>query len=76
MASININTYNPATAPLPPLPEDLVLPPLPTINNEAIERLAFTHSSHAKQGKSGIFDMGEVRDNEKLEHVGDSLLSE
>jgi hypothetical protein len=64
---------------IPQLPQ-LPLPPLPEITNPAIRRLALTHSSNHSGQKSRkrdlIFNEHEaVLDNEKLEHVGDGLLS-
>jgi dsRNA-specific ribonuclease len=64
---------------IPDLPT-LTLPPLPDITNPAIKNLALTHSSnHAGQSsrkRDLIYNQAEaVLDNEKLEHVGDGLLS-
>lgn len=69
---------NPTPGPekLPPLPRDIKLPPLPKISDTALEKLAFTHSSyHGRQkDRHGLDLTVEHTDNEKLEHVGDSLL--
>jgi hypothetical protein len=64
---------------IPDLPK-LILPPLPEITNPAIRNLALTHSSaHAgdkARKRDLIYNQAEaVLDNEKLEHVGDGLLS-
>ena len=64
---------------IPDLPK-LDLPPLPEITNPAIRNLALTHSSaHAgdkTRKRDLIYNHAEaVLDNEKLEHVGDGLLS-
>jgi dsRNA-specific ribonuclease len=64
---------------IPDLPK-LNLPPLPEITNPAIKNLALTHSSAHSGDKARkrdlIYNQAEaVLDNEKLEHVGDGLLS-
>jgi dsRNA-specific ribonuclease len=65
---------------LPPLPADLILPPLPPITDTQLERLVFTHSSYhgrPRKATSLEYEIGEeVEDNEKLEHVGDAWLGE
>lgn len=62
---------------LPPLPLDR-LPPLPPIENEVIRTQVFTHSSaHGGPKKALDFEhdsSDKLKDYEKLEHVGDSLL--
>jgi hypothetical protein len=64
---------------IPDLPK-LTLPPLPEITNPAIRNLALTHSSAHSGDRTRkrdlIYNQAEaVLDNEKLEHVGDGLLS-
>lgn len=64
---------------IPDLPQ-LTLPPLPEITNPAIKNLALTHSSAHSGDRTRkrdlIYNQAEaVLDNEKLEHVGDGLLS-
>lgn len=64
---------------LPSLPWHVELPPLPAIDNKAIRNQVFTHTSvHAAHGR--VVDFAdtdhEQLDNEKLEWVGDGLLSE
>jgi dsRNA-specific ribonuclease len=64
---------------VPPLPDDIELPSLPTIGNKVLEQLVFTHSSVAGQARTRVnFNEGdgELLDNEKLEWVGDGILSE
>ncbi|WVQ93374.1 hypothetical protein IAU59_000443 [Kwoniella sp. CBS 9459] len=68
-----------ATFELPPIPHfDEPLPPLPAIEDKTIETRVFTHSSYVgKKRTTGtlLFDAEEEgRDNEKYEHLGDSLL--
>lgn len=61
------------------LPDDLYLPPLPPIGNKDIEKRVFTHSSMVSGSKSGVKfveEDHELMDNEKLEWVGDGILSE
>lgn len=63
----------------PQLPDHLEIPPLPPIRNKAIERKAFTHPSlnaAIKKGVRYMEDEDDLEDNEKLEWVGDGLLSE
>jgi dsRNA-specific ribonuclease len=60
------------------LPNDLFLPPLPPIEDKDIEKRVFTHSSTVTSAKSGSLyfqEEGESVDNEKLEYVGDGILS-
>jgi hypothetical protein len=60
------------------LPNDLFLPPLPIIENKDIEERVFTHSSLYGNAKSGLKfqeEDHELVDNEKLEWVGDGILS-
>ncbi|WVR09214.1 hypothetical protein IAU60_006276 [Kwoniella sp. DSM 27419] len=62
--------------PLFPL-SSLLLPSLPVIEDTAIERKVFTHSSFVAKQRSGTLkfdEEDESSDNEKLEHVGDSIL--
>ncbi|WWD21017.1 hypothetical protein CI109_105498 [Kwoniella shandongensis] len=63
---------------LPPLPLDtFTLPPLPPIEDKALEKKVYTHTSyHAlpRRGEERFEDEADNRDNEKLEHVGDSYL--
>ena len=63
------------SAKLPELPTDLPLPPLPTISSSQIQGQVFTHSSAVPRANKSLFEMGGLEDNEKLEHVGDSLVS-
>ena len=61
------------------LPEsDPPLPPLPPILDPELDTQVFTHSSfHARPRKATSLDLDDgerLLDNEKLEHVGDSLL--
>ncbi|WVF65728.1 hypothetical protein IAT40_000460 [Kwoniella sp. CBS 6097] len=75
-------SYTFARYELPPLPNlnslEEPLPPLPPIEDKMIETRVFTHSSYiAKKRTTGtlLFDAEEEgRDNEKYEHLGDSLL--
>lgn len=62
---------------LPPLP-DLGVPPLPEIRDKELERQAYTHSSHVKKSRNAtsLEVLERIEDNEKLEHVGDAILSE
>jgi dsRNA-specific ribonuclease len=69
-------TTNIMAAKLPEMPKDLPIPPLPTISNSQLERQVFTHSSAVPRSNKSLFEMGGLEDNEKLEHVGDSLVSE
>jgi len=60
------------------LPRDLFLPPLPPIENRYIEERVFSHSSLFTNARSGLkFEQEEhdLVDNEKLEWVGDGILS-
>lgn len=70
-----VNT-NLANCRLPPLP-DLGVPPLPLIEDVELERQVFTHSSWVQKARKATSMETEERieDNEKLEHVGDSLIS-
>ena len=56
------------------------LPPLPTIDNPRYADIVFSHSSaNQRQRSSGSLDTvaGDADlDNEKLEHIGDSLLGD
>lgn len=68
-------------SPTIPLLPVLTLPPLPLITNPGIRRMALTHSScHSgdkRRNRELITNEDEaVLDYEKLEHVGDGLLSE
>ncbi len=61
---------------LPSLPT-FDLPPRLPVTDPELERQVFTHSSyHARPRKATSLDMDDdqLLDNEKLEHVGDSLL--
>lgn len=71
-ANTNLVNYR-----LPPLP-DLGVPPLPEIPDKNLERQVFTHSSFIQRARKAASLETELRieDNEKLEHVGDSILSE
>lgn len=63
---------------VPKLPDNLELPPLPTIENAIIKERVLTHSSILAQGRTRVnFSEGdgELKDNEKLEWVGDGILS-
>lgn len=63
---------------IPKLPFDDDLPPLPIIENKDIERQVFTHTSVSAQARTRVnFSEGEEGqlDNEKLEWVGDGILS-
>lgn len=63
---------------LPPLPADLKLPEPPKIMDTALERLVFVHSSYYGKIKDAqsLQTSEELVDNEKLEHVGDSILGQ
>lgn len=63
---------------VPKLPDDIRLPPLPVIKNKLIEKQVFTHSSVSGQARTRVnFEVGDgkLQDNEKLEWVGDGILS-
>ena len=62
---------------LPPLP-DLGVPPLPPIPDKNLERQAFTHSSFIGKPRNlqSLLLDGLILDNEKMEHVGDGIVSE
>jgi dsRNA-specific ribonuclease len=62
---------------LPPIP-DLPFPPAPRIVNAQLERQVFTHSSLLKKRRqaSSLSLEEPIEDNEKLEHVGDSIIGE
>lgn len=63
---------------VPTLPDDLEIPPLPVIQNRALEEQVSTHSSALGQVRTRVtFGEGDVelQDNEKLEWVGDGILS-
>lgn len=60
------------------LPSDLYLPPLPSIENVEIETRVFSHSSLFNTARSGLKfgeEDHELMDNEKLEWIGDGILS-
>lgn len=74
---MNPNTYKVIT--IGELPQDLFLPPLPPIENRDIEKRVFSHSSLFSTAKSGLKFEEEDRelvDNEKLEWIGDGILSQ
>lgn len=76
-ARMNPSTYK--VMQIHALPDDLYLPPLPPIGNKDIENRVFTHSSMVSGSKSGVKfveEDHELTDNEKLEWVGDGILSE
>lgn len=62
---------------LPPIP-DLPFPPAPRIVDAQLERQVFTHSSLLKKRRqASSLSLDEpIEDNEKLEHVGDSIIGE
>lgn len=63
---------------VPKLPDNIELPPLPIIENKNIEKRVFTHSSALAQARTRVNygeGGGELEDNEKLEWVGDGILS-
>lgn len=60
------------------LPNDLPLPPLPVIKNKEIEARVFSHSSLFTNARSGLKfgeEDHELLDYEKLEWIGDGILS-
>lgn len=63
---------------VPRLPMDIEIPELPIIEDKAIVKQVFTHSSAVNQARAR-FNFGEgggeLLDNEKLEWVGDGILS-
>jgi dsRNA-specific ribonuclease len=64
---------------LPSIPISIAFPPLPTIQDHALERQVFTHTSyHQMKRNPTSFDVDSTQrtgqDNEKLEHIGDALL--
>lgn len=64
---------------VPDLPDHLEIPPLPPIKNRAIQDKVFTHPSVTPAVRKRVKymeDEEELKDNEKLEWVGDGLLSE
>ncbi len=65
---------------LPPLPDSLVLPPLPEITDPQLAKMAVTHASISQLPRISTtveLESGEVVDDyEKLEHVGDGILGE
>ena len=74
---MNPNTYKVIT--IGELPQDLLLPPLPPIENGDIEKRVFSHSSLFSTAKSGLKfeeEDHELVDNEKLEWIGDGILSQ
>jgi len=74
---MNANTYKLIT--IGELPQDLFLPPLPPIENGDIEKRVFSHSSLFSNAKSGLKfeeEDHELVDNEKLEWIGDGILSQ
>jgi dsRNA-specific ribonuclease len=73
---MNPNTYKVIS--IGELPQDLYLPPLPPIENADIEKRVFSHSSLFQNAKSGLEfeeEDHELVDNEKLEWIGDGILS-
>lgn len=72
-ANTNLGNYK-----LPPLPNLGNIPKLPLIADKDLERQVFTHSSYVQKArKATSLELGEIiLDNEKLEHVGDSIISE
>jgi hypothetical protein len=76
-ARMNPSTYK--VLQIPALPDDIYLPPLPPIGNKDIEKRVFTHSSMISQARARVKfveEDHELLDNEKLEWVGDGILSE
>jgi len=69
-----------ATFTIAPIPEDMELPPLPSIGDRQIETQVFTHSSYyagQPRRKTTMTPQNTQKvymDNEKLEHVGDGLI--
>jgi dsRNA-specific ribonuclease len=75
-ARMNPSTYK--VLQIPALPDDIYLPPLPPIGNKDIEKRVFTHSSMISQARARVKfveEDHELLDNEKLEWVGDGILS-
>ena len=73
---MNPNTYKVIS--IGELPQNLYLPPLPPIENADIEKRVFSHSSLFQNAKSGLKfeeEDHELVDNEKLEWIGDGILS-
>lgn len=69
MGSLNLSSIE-----LPPLPKDMELPPLPTIDDD-LAQVVFTHSSLlAKPHRPTALDGDITMDWEKLEFIGDGLL--
>lgn len=67
-------TANLSTIELPPLPEDLSLPPLPELPDD-LAAVAFTHSSYAaKPRRPTVLEADTSHDWEKLEFIGDGIL--
>jgi hypothetical protein len=64
----------------PPLPEALPLPPLPQIHDRILYERAITHTSVLQVAKNthdlDVEHYAEINDYEKLEYVGDRILSE
>ena len=64
--------------PLPPLPEDLPLPPLPVIHDKILYQRATTHTSlYAVARITHDLDTAnyvQINDYEKMEYMGDRLL--
>ena len=63
----------------PPLPLLDNLPPLPSINDPELLEFAITHSSYhgaVRQANDLDLEAEPVKDWEKLEFVGDSILGE
>jgi dsRNA-specific ribonuclease len=63
---------------IPDLPDNLVLPPLPTLNDPTTREQVFTHASlHGQPRRATDFNLDDqpvIGDYEKLEHVGDAIL--
>lgn len=63
----------------PEIPWSLDLPDLPIIENKVIEKQVFTHPSMHGKGKTAVTyaeGVDELEDNEKLEWIGDGILSQ
>lgn len=74
-----LSTEEKSTRGGPRLPSDLELPELPIIRNKTIEEQVFTHISFHGKPRGGLnYHPAEgdvLLDNEKLEWVGDGILS-
>lgn len=68
----NVSAYQ-----IPPLP-NIPFPPLPVILDVEIRKVVTTHASMRTdtRGTHDMYPISPLMDYEKLEHVGDALLSE